>query len=54
MSVRTPVILLTGWCRRMGDGEEGMPANVDRTLDKPPKLPELREALAGTLAMARQ
>lgn len=54
MSVTTPVILLTGWGRRMSGGEHDMPANVDRTLDKPPKLPELREALAGTLAMAGQ
>jgi CheY-like chemotaxis protein len=54
MSVTTPVILLTGWGRRISGGEHDMPANVDRTLDKPPKLPELREALAGTLAMAGQ
>jgi signal transduction histidine kinase len=54
MSVNTPVILLTGWGRRMSGSESDMPANVDRTLDKPPKLPELREALAGTLAMAGQ
>ena len=53
LSVNTPVILLTGWGRRM-TGEHDLPANVDRTLDKPPKLPELREALAGTLAMAGQ
>ena len=49
----TPVILLTGWGRRM-TAEHDLPAHVDRTLDKPPKLPELREALAGTLAMAGQ
>ena len=54
MSINTPVILLTGWGRRISGGEHDMPANVDRTLDKPPKLPELREALAGTLAMAGQ
>ncbi len=54
MSVNTPVILLTGWGRRMSGGEHDIPANVDRTLDKPPKLSELREALAGTLAMAGQ
>ena len=54
MSVKTPVILLTGWGRRMSGSESDMPANVDRTLDKPPKLVELREALAGTLAMAGQ
>jgi signal transduction histidine kinase/ActR/RegA family two-component response regulator len=54
MSISTPVILLTGWGRRISGSESDMPANVDRTLDKPPKLPELREALAGTLAMAGQ
>jgi signal transduction histidine kinase/ActR/RegA family two-component response regulator len=54
MSGSTPVILLTGWGRRISGGESDMPANVDRTLDKPPKLPELREALAGTLAIAGQ
>lgn len=54
MSVNTPVIMLTGWGRRMSGSELDMPANVDRTLDKPPKLAELREALAGTLAMAGQ
>ncbi|HLI22736.1 MAG TPA: ATP-binding protein, partial [Stellaceae bacterium] len=52
-SSSTPVILLTGWGRRMS-GDQEPPANVDRTLDKPPKLPELREALAGTLAMGGQ
>ncbi|HEX3970835.1 MAG TPA: ATP-binding protein [Stellaceae bacterium] len=54
MSAHTPVILLTGWGRRMSGSESDLPANVDRTLDKPPKLPELREALANTLAMAGQ
>ena len=34
--------------------ETDLPANIDRTLDKPPKLPELREALANSLAMAGQ
>jgi signal transduction histidine kinase/CheY-like chemotaxis protein len=51
LSGTTPVILLTGWGRRM-TGEQDLPANVDCTLDKPPKLQELREALAGTLAIA--
>jgi signal transduction histidine kinase/ActR/RegA family two-component response regulator len=53
LSATTLVILLTGWGHRM-TGDHDLPANVDRTLDKPPKLPELREALAGTLAMAGQ
>jgi CheY-like chemotaxis protein len=41
----TPVILLTGWGQRLKD-EDDMPANVDRVLNKPPRLQELRTALA--------
>ena len=45
LSPSTPVILLTGWGQRlMDDGE--LPAHVDRVLNKPPKLAELRAALA--------
>jgi len=41
----TPVILLTGWGQRLvADGEA--PAHVDRVLSKPPKLREVRAALA--------
>ena len=41
----TPVFLLTGWGQHLGaDGE--IPPQVDRVLNKPPKLRELREALA--------
>jgi PAS domain S-box-containing protein len=41
----TPVILLTGWGQRLvADGE--IPAHVDRVLSKPPKLREVRAALA--------
>jgi PAS domain S-box-containing protein len=41
----TPVILLTGWGRRLqADGD--LPAHVDLVMAKPPKLRELREALA--------
>lgn len=44
-SPSTPVILLTGWGQRLvADGE--IPPNVDRVLNKPPKLRELRAALA--------
>jgi len=44
-SPATPVILLTGWGRRLvADGE--IPPHVDRVLAKPPKLREVREALA--------
>jgi PAS domain S-box-containing protein len=41
----TIVLLLTGWGQRLAaDGD--VPAHVDRVLGKPPKLRELREALA--------
>jgi signal transduction histidine kinase/ActR/RegA family two-component response regulator len=44
----TIVLLLTGWGQRMvADGD--VPAHVDRVLSKPPKLRELREALALSL-----
>ena len=40
-----PVILLTGWGQRLvADGE--IPAHVDQVLSKPPKLREVRAALA--------
>ncbi|HEX2736094.1 MAG TPA: ATP-binding protein [Polyangiaceae bacterium] len=40
----TPVILLTGWGQRLvTDGD--VPPNVDRVLNKPPRLRELRDAL---------
>lgn len=43
-SAATPVIMLTGWGRRLAaDGEK--PANVDCLLSKPPQLRELRAAL---------
>ncbi len=41
----TPVILLTGWGRRLV-AENDIPPGVDRVLNKPPKLHELRQALA--------
>ncbi len=44
-SPSTPVILLTGWGQRLV-AEGDVPANVDRVLNKPPKLKELRAALA--------
>ena len=41
----TPVIMLTGWGQRLvADGE--VPAHVDRVLNKPPRLEEVRAALA--------
>ena len=45
----TPVILLTGWGQRL-EAEGDMPPNVDRILSKPPKLRELRAALAEVAA----
>ena len=44
-SPQTPVFLLTGWGNRL-IAEGDVPAEVDRILSKPPKLRELREALA--------
>ena len=44
-SPSTPVILLTGWGHRLKT-EGDFPAHVDILLSKPPKLRELREALA--------
>ena len=44
-SPATPVILLTGWGQRIV-AEGDVPAHVDRVLNKPPKLHDLRAALA--------
>lgn len=45
ISATTPVIMLTGWGQRLvAEGE--IPPHVDRVLSKPPRLRELREALA--------
>jgi len=44
-SPTTPVFLLTGWGQGMA-AEGEIPENVDRVLTKPPKLRDLREALA--------
>jgi PAS domain S-box-containing protein len=44
-SPTTPVILLTGWGHRLA-AERDVPAHVDHVLSKPPKLVQLREALA--------
>jgi signal transduction histidine kinase/FixJ family two-component response regulator/HAMP domain-containing protein len=45
LSPNTPVIMLTGWGQRML-AEDDVPAHVDRLLSKPPRLHELRAALA--------
>ena len=42
-SPATPVVMLTGWGAFMK--EEGMPAQVDGVLSKPPRERELRETL---------
>jgi CheY-like chemotaxis protein len=49
----TPVILLTGWGRRLL-AENDIPPYVDRVMSKPPKLIELRAALAELTASAAQ
>jgi CheY-like chemotaxis protein len=45
LAAATPVVLLTGWGQRLIAANE-TPANVDRVLSKPPRLQELRAALA--------
>jgi CheY-like chemotaxis protein len=48
----TPVIMLTGWGQRLvADGE--IPEHVDLVLSKPPKLRDLRQALARFCAAAK-
>jgi signal transduction histidine kinase/ActR/RegA family two-component response regulator/HAMP domain-containing protein len=41
----TPVIMLTGWGQRLSADDE-LPPHVDRVLNKPPKLRDVRQALA--------
>ena len=41
----TTVLMLTGWGQRLTASGD-IPANVDKVLNKPPKLKDLREALA--------
>ena len=45
----TPIILLTGWGQRL-IAEGDIPPHVDRVLNKPPRLREIREALAQLLS----
>jgi len=47
-----PVIMLTGWGQRLV-AEGDIPPHVDRLLNKPPKLRELRSALAELVTPAR-
>jgi signal transduction histidine kinase/ActR/RegA family two-component response regulator len=51
-SPSTPVILLTGWGQRLVI-EGDVPPDVDRVLNKPPKLRELREALSQCLIVRK-
>jgi len=44
-SSSTPVILLTGWGKRLL-AENDIPPHVDRVLSKPPRMPEVRATLA--------
>lgn len=44
-SANTPVVLLTGWGQRL-TAENQVPPHVDRVLNKPPRLRDLRAALA--------
>lgn len=48
-SARTPVIMLTGWGQRL-IAENDIPPHVNRVLNKPPRLHELRAALADLTA----
>lgn len=41
----TPIVLLTGWRHQLADGVD-RPLKVDRLLGKPPRIRELRAALA--------
>ncbi|HEY4359946.1 MAG TPA: ATP-binding protein [Bryobacteraceae bacterium] len=49
VSPLTPVVLLTGWGQRL-IAEGDIPPHVDRVLNKPPRLRELRAALAELVA----
>jgi signal transduction histidine kinase/DNA-binding response OmpR family regulator len=48
LSAKTPVILLTGWGQRLIAAND-MPDHVNKVLAKPPRLHELRAALAESL-----
>jgi CheY-like chemotaxis protein len=52
-SPHTPILLLTGWGQQLLD-EGDIPPHVDRVLSKPPRLHELRVALAELTAKAAQ
>ena len=50
-SPQTPIILLTGWGRRLL-ADSDIPPHVDRVLGKPPRLAEIRSALAELITHA--
>jgi len=50
-SAHTPVILLTGWGKRLL-AEHDVPPHVDRVLSKPPRLVEVRAALIELISRA--
>jgi signal transduction histidine kinase len=52
-SPTTPIVLLTGWGQRLL-AENDVPPHVNRVLNKPPRLHELRAALAEAAAGAVQ
>ncbi|MES1196798.1 MAG: response regulator, partial [Steroidobacter sp.] len=51
-SPATPVLLLTGWGQRLL-ADNDVPPHVDRILNKPPKLEELRRVLAALVVSAK-
>jgi CheY-like chemotaxis protein/anti-sigma regulatory factor (Ser/Thr protein kinase) len=51
ISPSTPIILLTGWGQRLV-AEGNVPEHIDLVLNKPPKLRELREALAQCISLS--
>src|SRR5438552_10591480 len=53
MSPETPIILFTGWGQRLV-AECDIPQHVDRVLNKPPKLHDLRAALAELTAIHQE
>jgi signal transduction histidine kinase/CheY-like chemotaxis protein len=50
LDARTPVVMLTGWGHRLV-AEDDIPQHVDRVLNKPPRLQELRATLAELTAV---
>jgi CheY-like chemotaxis protein len=52
-SARTPVLLVTGWGHCMS-AESDHPVHVDRLLNKPTKVEDLRRALAELTALPAQ